>query len=411
MKIAKCNRANAQANKGSHGVVAAVREIKTAILRTRYMAARLANAEMLKLYFGTGAYVSANSREGKWGTGAIAEISARLQQELPGLRGFSPSSIKYMRQFFEVWCPPEIRQSAIGELGAGVGRHGPNRQSPIDDLAEKSFLPSIRQSNRLLPADGDRPSAMGDPGVSDVGAFLSLSFTHHIQIFSKCKTSDEKWYYIRRAAAEFWSVTALQTRLKSGDYRRRGKLPNNFALTIPAPELATRAARMFADEVFLDGINVGEDDGDVDEKLLEREIVANIRKFMMSLGTDFCFMGEQFRVIVQDEEQFIDLLFYNRAVKCLIALELKGGRFKPAYLGQLNFYLSALDDKVKRADENPSIGIVLCREANRGFVEMAIRDMAKPMGVAVFRSDKRVPKVYRQLEPMLKGLTEIVEGQ
>ena len=168
---------------------------------------------------------------------------------------------------------------------------------------------------------------------------------------------------------------------------------------------------MFADEVFLDGINVGEDEGDVDEKLLEGEIVANIRKFMMSLGTDFCFMGQQFRVIVQDEEQFIDLLFYNRAMKCLIALELKGGRFKPAYLGQLNFYLSALDDKVKRADENPSIGIVLCREANRGFVEMAIRDMTKPMGVAVFRSDKRVPKAYRQLEPMLKGLTEIVEGQ
>lgn len=252
---------------------------------------------------------------------------------------------------------------------------------------------------------------MGESGFPDVDAFLTLSFTHHIQIFSKCKTPEEKWYYIWRAATEFWSVTALQTHLKAGDYKRRGKLPHNFALTIPVPELATKAAMMFADEVFLDGINVGEDEGDVDEKLLEREIVANIRKFMMSLGPDFCFMGEQFRVIVQDEEQFIDLVFYNRAMKCLIALELKGGRFKPAYLGQLNFYLSALDDKVKRADENPSIGIVLCREANRGFVEMAIRDMTKPMGVAVFRSDKRVPKAYRQLEPMLKGLTEIVEGQ
>ena len=97
-------------------------------------------------------------------------------------------------------------------------------------------------------------------------------------------------------------------------------------------------------------------------------------------------------------------------MKCLIAIELKGGKFKPAYLGQLNFYLSALDDKVKRPDENPSIGIVLCREAKRCFVEMAIRDMTKPMGVSVFRSDKRMPRVYRQLEPMLKGLSEISEA-
>ena len=393
------------------GIVAAVREIKTAILRTRYMAARLANAEMLKLYFGTGAYVSANSRKGKWGTGAIAEISSRLQQELPGLKGFSATSIRYMRIFFETWCPASIHQSVIDELNADNSLTLLNHQSAIDDLAEKNFLPSIKQATRQLPSDENRRSAIGDLNSADVDAFLSVSFTHHIQIFSKCKTPEEKWYYIRRAASEFWSVTALKTHIRAGDYRRRGKLPNNFALTIPAPELAVRAARMFTDEVFLEGINVGEDEGDVDEKLLEHEIVANIRKFMMSLGPDFCFMGEQFRVIVQDEEQFIDLLFYNRALKCLIALELKGGKFKPAYLGQLNFYLSALDDKVKRPDENPSIGIVLCREANRGFVEMAIRDMTKPMGVAVFRSDKRVPRAYRQLEPMLKGLTEIMEGQ
>ena len=393
------------------GIVAAVREIKAAILRTRYMAARLANAEMLKLYFGTGAYVSVNSRKGKWGTGAIAEISSRLQQELPGLKGFSATSIKYMRIFFETWCPESIRQLVIDELASDGNLPKVNRQSAIDDLADRNFLPSIKQAYRQLSSDEIRQSPTGELGGCDVEAFLSVSFTHHIQIFSKCKTPEEKWYYIRRAATEFWSVTALKTHIRAGDYRRRGKLPNNFALAIPAHELAARAARMFTDEVFLEGINVGEDEGDVDEKLLEHEIVANIRKFMMSLGPDFCFMGEQFRVIVQDEEQFIDLLFYNRALKCLIALELKGGKFKPAYLGQLNFYLSALDDKVKRPDENASIGIVLCREANRGFVEMAIRDMTKPMGVAVFRSDKRVPRAYRQLEPMLKGLTEIMEDR
>lgn len=385
------------------GIVAAVHEIKAAILRTRYMAARMANAEMLKLYFGTGAYVSVNSRKGKWGTGAIAEISARLQQELPGLKGFSESSIKRMRRFFEVWCPEAIRQSVIDELATDGSLPMANRPSAMGDLSGNAVL---------MVADSEfRPSTMGEISEADFACFCAVPFTHHTVLFEKCKQPEEMWYYIRRAATEFWSVTALKTHIRAGDYRRRGKLPNNFALTIPAHELAARAARMFTDEVFLEGINVGEDEGDVDEKLLEHEIVANIRKFMMSLGPDFCFMGEQFRVIVQDEEQFIDHLFYNRALKCLIALELKGGKFKPAYLGQLNFYLSALDDKVKRPDENSSIGIVLCREANRGFVEMAIRDMTKPMGVAVFRSDKRVPRAYRQLEPMLKGLTEIMEDR
>ena len=376
------------------GLSFAVAEIKAAILRTRYMAARLANGEMLKLYFGIGAYVSANSRKGKWGTGAISEISARLQQELPGLKGFSESAIKRMRRFFEVWyC-----DSSHAELKATTV----NRPSVVGDLKECEIL---KISNHEF-----RPSVMGEIGESDFSAFCAVPFTHHSILIEKCKSAEERWYYIRRIAAEFWSVTALRSHIKGGAFKRLGRMPNNFAVTIPTRELAVKAANMFADECFLEGINVGEDEGDVDERMLEHEIVANIRKFMMSLGPDFCFMGEQFRIMVDGEELFVDLLFYNRALKCLIAIELKGGKFKPAYLGQLNFYLSALDDKVKRPDENPSIGIVLCREAKRCFVEMAIRDMTKPMGVSVFRSDKRMPRVYRQLEPMLKGLSEISEA-
>lgn len=376
------------------GLSFAVAEIKAAILRTRYMAARLANGEMLKLYFGIGAYVSANSRKGKWGTGAIREISARLQQELPGLKGFSESAIKRMRRFFEMWyCDASLAEDKTVAV---------NRPSSMGDLKEGEIL---RISDQEF-----RPSAMGKIEDSDFSAFCAVPFTHHSILIEKCKSAEERWYYIRRVSVEFLSTTALRNRIKAGDFKRRGRMPNNFAVTIPTRELAVKAANMFADECFLEGINVGEDEGDVDERMLEHEIVANIRKFMMSLGPDFCFMGEQFRLMVEGEELFVDLLFYNRALKCLIAIELKGGKFKPAYLGQLNFYLSALDDKVRRPDENPSIGIVLCREANRCFVEMAIRDMTKPMGVSVFRSDKSVPRAYRQLEPMLKGLAEITEA-
>lgn len=362
----------------------AVRKIKTAILRSRYMAMRLANVEMLKLYMGIGGYVSMNSRKGAWGTGAIESISNRLQQELPGLRGFAPSSIKRMRTFFEAWVPAS------------------NRPLPMGDLET--------DSQSLCLVGEFRPSVMGEMSECDFAAFCAVPFTLHSLIIEKCKSQEERWYYIRRAAAEFWSVTALRSHLKSGDYRRRGKLPNNFAVSIPSSELATKAANVFHDEVFLEGINVGEDEGDVDERLLETALVANIRKFMLSLGPDFCFMGEQFRMIVEGEEQFIDLLFYHRELKCLIAIELKGGKFKPAYLGQLNFYLTALDDKVRKPSENPSVGIVLCREFNKAFVEMAIRDMSKPMGVAVFKSDRTVPRAYRALTPLMNELPQLLNA-
>lgn len=371
----------------------AAADIKTAILRSRYLAMRLANVEMLKLYYGIGAYVSNASRRDRWGSGAIAAISALLRQELPGLRGFSETNIKSMRLFFESWRGAESK----GEI----------RQLATAELEDSETAAGFRQS---ATAEFTR-QALGSASEEDVAAFVAVPFTLHREIIRKCKDREERLYYIRRAAHEFWTVTALQTHLRGGDFRRCGRLPNNFDLTMPDEVLALKAANVFHDEVFLEGINVGEDEGDVDERLLERSIVGNIRNFLLSLGPEFCFMGEQFRLVVEGEEQFVDLLFYNRALRCLIAIELKGGKFKPAYLGQLNFYLSALDDKVRRADENPSIGLVLCREANRPFVEMAVRDMSKPMGVAVFRSDRRVPRAYRSLRPMLEGIVSVVEGE
>lgn len=163
----------------SKDIRTAVKTIKTAILKSRYMAARKANFEHLKLYFYVGAYVSANSRSGTWGTGAIAVISERLSQELPGLRGFSPSNIKNMRQFFEEWCDESNRQLSTGDLG---------------ECLAAEMLPAIRQ----LPT--------GDLTESDIAAFFSIGFTHHMEIIFKCRSMAERWYYIRKTAMEFWNV-------------------------------------------------------------------------------------------------------------------------------------------------------------------------------------------------------------
>jgi predicted nuclease of restriction endonuclease-like (RecB) superfamily len=368
----------------------AVKTIKTAILRSRYMAARKANFEHLKLYFYVGAYVSANSRNGTWGTGAIAAISERLSQELPGLRGFSPSNIKNMRQFFEEWRGQSNRQLATGDL---------------TKCLTDGDLPVIRQLST------------GELTESDMAAFFSIGFTHHMEIIFKCRSQAERWYYIRKTAMEFWNVEDLKRRIRARDYAVNGKAINNFGLTIPSDRQVSRAVQAFKSEYLLDFVNIVDADDDeetMDEPEWMMEMVAKVRRFIQELGPDFCFMNVKKRFVVGESEFFSDLVFYHRTLKCMVAVELKKGAFKPAYLGQLDFYLACLDKYVKLEDENPSIGLILCHSMDRPVVELAVRRYSMPLGVATYRTSEDVPPAYKALKPLLDGsqklLVEMTSG-
>ncbi|MDR1965991.1 MAG: DUF1016 domain-containing protein, partial [Synergistaceae bacterium] len=146
-----------------------------------------------------------------------------------------------------------------------------------------------------------------------------------------------------------------------------------------------------------------------DERLFERVIIANIKQFILAFGNKFCFIGNQYRVIVDEKEFFIDLLFFNRELRCLVAIELKRGEFKPAHLGQLNFYLSALDEYIRQEDEAPSIGILLCKEANRSIVEFAVRDYTKPMGVATYRTRNEMPEPLQKAFPDVDDMKKLLD--
>ena len=300
--------------------------------------------------------------------------------------------MKYMRQLYEEWSSIANRATVSNDSGDST-----NRQSVIGELSIEP-IPVIRQS------------LIGELKESDIDAFFSIGFAHHIQIFSKCKSPEERWYYIRQCAANFWSVRVLRRHLAAGDFHHVGTLPNNFALTMPDKTQVARAVRSFKDEYLLDFINIEDaaDNEDVDERVLEAAIVNSIKNFIQSLGPDFCFVGNQYRLIVGEEEFFIDLLFYHRLLRSMVAIELKRGKFKPAYLGQLNFYLSALDKQVKHPDENQSIGLLLCQEANRTIVELAVQDFNKPIGVATYRLGSEIPEQYKPLIPMIDGVQKIL---
>ena len=339
----------------------AVKTIKEAILRSQYRAATSVNKEQLSLYYGIGRYVSKNSRIGFWGKGAIEQISSLLQKELPGLRGFSTSNIKNMRVFYEEWEPVLIRQPLADEFN-----------------------------------------------WSD---FFSIGFSHHIEIISKAKTLEARLFYIHECATRYWSKYTLRDYLKADLYSHRGTLPNNFAQTLPDTKQALKAVCSFKDEYLLDFINVeelDEQEEDLDEKIVEKAIVANVKKFIMTFGQDFSFIGNQYRMEVAGEEMFIDLLFFNRELNSLVAVELKSGKFRTSYLGQLNTYLSALDTYIRKPHENPSIGIILCREMNQTFVEFAVRDYNKPMGVATYRASKDMPERLRNALPDVEDLKKLL---
>ena len=365
----------------------AVDVIKSAILQSQSRAVRMISGTQLSLYFGVGLYVSANSRKGTWGTAAIDEISEQLRKELPGLRGFSAKNIRNMRQFAEFWQPFLIHSPMASKMD-------------IDDLQNE--------------IEYDRFSlTKWSPLASEINReeFLGISFSHHMEILHKTKNVEEVLRCIHEAVVHQWDKYTLRNILKVGIPEPEGTAPNNFMQTIPSARQAMKAIRMFKDEYLLDYINVEDIDAqekDVDERLVEQRIIHNIKRFIMTLGRDFTFVGNQYHLEIYGEEMWSDLLFFNRELNALVAIELKIGKFKPMYLGQLQAYLQILDDKVRKPHENPSIGIVLCKSANQAYAEYAVRDYNKPMGVATYKTFSDMPKEMQHALPDIEELKKLM---
>ena len=301
----------------------AVEIIKTAILQSQYDAVRSVNEKQLMLYYGIGKYISLNSRKGFWGKGAIDAISERLDKELPGLKGFSARNLRYMRTFYEEWSYLDKYEQVLTDTNVG-------------NLAPAGAKLGVLNWNQLVPKQIEVPDS----------SFFAIGFSHHRMILSKVKDINERIFYIRRCAAERYSREELTESIARDDYHHQGNLPNNFLQTLPAAEQAFRAINTFKDEYLLDYINVEElgirDKQDVDERVVENAIIHNVKNFILTFGRDFAFVRNQYHLDAFGEDQYIDLLFFNRDLNCLVAVELKTGKFKTSYLGQLQGYLQVV---------------------------------------------------------------------
>ncbi|MCK5809282.1 DUF1016 family protein, partial [bacterium] len=311
--------------------------IKQEIDNSRIEALRKVNSIQLTLYWKIGAIITQKKEEGKWGSSIVDKISDDLKFEYPGIRGFSPSNMWRMAKLFN----------------------------------------GYRSSEKLAPL------------------VLEIGWSQNIVIYEKCKDEQQREFYLRMVAKYGWTKNLLINQIESGAYEKYLLNQTNFDQTVPA-KYKKQAILAVKDEYSFDFLDIGNKHS---EKELEYELIKNIRKFLLEMGPDFSFIGSQYKVSTETKDYYIDLLLFHRTLKSLIALELKIGEFKPEYAGKMQFYLTLLDERLKNSDENPSIGIIICKNKDRTEVEYTLKRADAAIGVATYNIMKILPENMRKLLP------------
>ena len=322
--------------------------IKEKIRKSQYEAFKAINKEMLNLYWNIGKEIVIKQEEFGWGKSVVKTLAEELQKEFPGISGFSTQNLWRMRNFYTQY----------------------------------------KDNQKLAPLVGE------------------ISWTKNILIMEKCKENSQREFYIKMTKKYGWTKNVLIHQIDNNSYEKYLSNQTNFDKTLPE-KYKSQAVLAVKDEYSFDFLNLSDKHA---ESELEKSIIDNIRRFLIEIGGDFCFIGNQYRIELEGNEYFIDLLLYNRRLKSLVAIELKIGEFKPEYAGKMQFYLSILDDKIRLKEENPSIGIIICRSKKRTVVEYALKDASKPIGVSTYTITDTLPETIAKYLPSSEELIEKLDS-
>jgi predicted nuclease of restriction endonuclease-like (RecB) superfamily len=337
------------------GYPALLDELKQRIRAVQLKAAVSVNRELIALYWHIGKSIAERQKSEGWGKSVVDRLAGDLQREFPGVSGFSPQNIWYMRAFYLGWTD-DVRnlQQPVGELD------GQNLPQPVAEIP----------------------------------------WGHNIQLITKLRSPGVRLWYARQTFEHGWSRAVLVHQIESDLFKRQGKAVTNFQATLPPPQ-SDLAQQVLKDPYNFDFLTL---DADARERELEQGLLAHLRKFLLELGAGFAFVGEQHHLEVGGEDFYIDLLFYHLRLRCFVVIDLKMEPFKPEFAGKMNFYLSAVDDLVRHKGDQPSIGLILCKEKNRLVVEYALRDTHKPIGVSAYRTTHRLPQRLKGSLPTVEQL-------
>lgn len=337
-------------------------EIESLINQAKNAALKAVNHQLIHLYWNVGKYVSDKLKSAEWGDKVVVQLADFLKKNQPDLKGFEKRSIYRMVQFYQIYSSDEIVSTASAQLG---------KSSKNNPISMPEFL-------------------------------FNISWSHHIDIMSGCKTSEEKLFYIILSYKEKLSVKELRRQIKSCVFERT--MLSNEKLSSVIKELPQDTTNVFRDSYILEFLQLPEIHS---EQTLRKSLLKNLKEFMMELGRDFLFVGEEFKVQVGMQDFFIDLVFYHRDLQCLVAFELKTEKFSPSHLGQINFYLEALDRDIRKPHENPSIGILLCNGKDDTVVEYALSRSLSPALIADYQTKLPDKKLLQEKWQQLIELSEI----
>jgi predicted nuclease of restriction endonuclease-like (RecB) superfamily len=326
-------------------------EVKTKIRSVQIKAAFAVNRELIAFYWELGRMIVERQRKSNWGDKIIDELSKDLKKEFPTLKGLSKSNLKYSKRFYLFY------QFPIG-------------QQPVDQLKVIDML------------------------------FCGVPWGHNILIFTKSNNQETALFYLKQTITNNWSRDVLALQIKSQLHLRQGKAITNFAATLPKPQ-SDLAQQTIKDPYIFDFLTLTEN---YKERDIENQLVQHITKFLLELGKGFAFIGRQYHLEIAENDYYIDLLFYHVVLKSYVVIELKNTRFIPEYAGKMNFYLSAVDTLLKKADDQPTIGILLCRDKRSIEVEFALRDINKPMGVTEFQFTEILPDDLKSSLPTVEEI-------
>ena len=351
--------------------VAWLSEIKQRYQKSQIKAAVRVNHTMLEFYWSLGRDIVDLKAESKWGSGVLQQLSLDLKKMFPNETGFSYRNIRYVRQWYSFYYQQVI-----------------NWQQPVAKLEELNWQQPIAKF-----ADTNCQQIIGELNFPDI--FALVPWGHHIQIVSKSQSVDEALFYINQTIANNWSRDELEGEIKSHLYARQGCALNNFSdtMALPQQQLAQEIIKSPYQFGFL---NLKENH---DEQELEEALVKNITRFLLELGQGFAFVGRQMELRMPDgQSYFPDLVFYHTRLKSYVLIELKAVKFIPEFVGKLNFYVSAADELLKAEDDKPTIGLLICREADKTTVEWAFRGLDRPLGVATYQIEQIVERTVKELE-------------
>jgi predicted nuclease of restriction endonuclease-like (RecB) superfamily len=322
--------------------------LKQRIRLAQVRAALAVNRELVMLYWQIGREILDRQRQEGWGAKVIEHLARDLRLEFPDMKGFSPRNLKYMRAFAEAYSDEQIVQQVVAQIPWG----------------------------------------------------------HNIRLLDLVKDSEERLWYAQKTVANGWSRSVMLYQIDSKLYERQGKSITNFEQTLPQPQ-SELAQSLLKSEYNLEFLNLQEQ---VLERELEAALLTHIQKFLLELGMGFAFMGRQYRLEVEGNEFFVDLLFYHIGLSCFIVIELKTTDFKPEYSGQINFYVNVIDDQLRRPHDNPTIGIILCRAKQRSLVEYSLRGMTQPISVSTYRTTAALPEEFKTQLPSIEDLQHEIES-